>query len=97
MVRWSNQAKRDLRRIFDYIAQDSPHYAKKVTQEIAAKTGILEQLPRIGRVVPEVGDDNVRELSIYTYRIFYETRDNNVEVLAVIHKRRMIKTEDIGK
>ena len=62
MVKWSHQAGRDLRRIFDYIAQDSPHYARKVTQEIAAKTGVLNELPRIGKMMPEVGDDDIREL-----------------------------------
>ena len=56
MVAWSHQARRDLRRIFDYIAQDSLHYARKVTQEIAARIGILNELPRIGRTVPE-GED----------------------------------------
>ena len=62
MVKWSHQARRDLRRIFDYIAQDSPHYARKVTREIAAKTGVLNEPPRIGKMMPEVGDDDIREL-----------------------------------
>ena len=62
MVKWSHQARRDLRRIFDYIAQDSPHYVRKVTREIAAKTGVLNELPRVGKVTPEVGDDDIREL-----------------------------------
>ena len=98
MVKWSHQARRDLRRIFDYIAQDSPHYAKKVTREIAARTGVLNELPRIGKMTPEVGDDDIRELSICTYRILYEIQDNGaVEILAVIHKRRTMKTEDIER
>ena len=62
VVKWSHQARRDLRRIVDYIAQDSPHYARKVTQEIAARTGVLNELPRIGKMMPEVGDDDIREL-----------------------------------
>ena len=33
------------------------------------KTGVLTELPRIGRAVLEVGDDSVRELSLYSYRI----------------------------
>ena len=57
MVKWSHQANRDLRRIFDYIAQDSPHYARKVTQEIAAKTGVLNG--ESGKMTPEVGDDDI--------------------------------------
>ena len=98
MVKWSHQAKRDLRRIFDYIAQDAPHYARKVTEDIAARTGILDELPRIGKMTPEVGDEDLRELSIYTYRIVYQIQDNDaVEILAVVHKRRAIRTEDIAR
>lgn len=41
MVIWSDPAKADLRHIFEYIAHDSHHYAKKVTQEIVAKTGVI--------------------------------------------------------
>ena len=62
VVKWSHQARRDLRRIFDYIVQDSPHYVRKVTREIAAKTGVLNEPPRIGKMMPEVGDDDIREL-----------------------------------
>ena len=98
MVKWSHQARRDLRRIFDYIAQDSPHYARKVTQEIAARTGVLNELPRIGKMTPEVGDDHIRELSIYTYRVLYEIQDDGaVEILAIVHKRRAMKSEDVER
>jgi len=34
MVIWSEPAKADLRSIHDFIAHDSQHYAKKVTQDI---------------------------------------------------------------
>lgn len=89
MVRWSDPAKADLKAIHDYIARDSTHYAKKVTQELVEKTGVLAELPRLGRVVPELGDDKVREIPAYSYRILYEIKpDNDIVVLAVIHKRR---------
>ncbi len=50
MVVWSDPAREDLRSIHDYIAHDSSHYAKKVTQEIREKTDILDDLPQIGKV-----------------------------------------------
>ena len=92
---WSEPAKADLRHIFEYIAHDSHHYAKKVTQEIADKTAVLNELPHIGRAVPEVGDDSVRELSLYTYRIIYEISGPDVYILAVAHKRRELKSQDV--
>jgi plasmid stabilization system protein ParE len=63
MVIWSDPAKADLRSIHDFIAHDSPHYAKKVAQDISAKTDTLEEHPRLGRVVPELGNEAIRELS----------------------------------
>ena len=75
MVIWSEPAKTDLRSIHDFIAHDSRHYAKKVTQDIREKADILDQLPKLGKTVPEVRDEKVRELSLYSYRIIYEIKD----------------------
>ena len=54
MVIWSEPARVDPRSIHDFIGHDSSHYAKKVTEDITAKTDILDDLPRMGRVVPEL-------------------------------------------
>ena len=97
MVRWSDQAKADLRAIHNFIGRDSGHYAKKVTQDIVEKSETLSELPRIGRVVPELGDDSVREIPAYSYRILYEVTSVDVVILAVIHKRRDLNTTGIGR
>jgi toxin ParE1/3/4 len=96
VVRWSDPAKADLKAIHDYIARDSTHYAKKVTQVIVEKTGVLTELPRLGRVVPELGDVNVREIPAYSYRILYEIESgDDINVLAVIHKRRDLSPDEV--
>ena len=64
MVNWSVPARNDLKQIHDYIANDSKYYARKVTQEIVAKIGTLTEFPEIGRVVPEISDQNIRELIV---------------------------------
>ena len=97
MVIWSEPAKADLRSIHDFIAHSSRHYARKVSQDIAVKTDILDELPRVGRVVPELGDEAIRELSLYSYRILYEIRDQRVFILAVVHKRRDLQPEMIER
>ncbi len=88
MVRLSEPAKRDLKQIHDYIASDSKFYAKKVTQSIVEKTENLEDFPKMGRVVPEIGDENVRELFVYSYRVIYEISLDGIEILAIIHGKR---------
>ncbi len=88
MVKWSAPAKRDLKQIHDYIAKDSKYYAKKVSQNIVAATEKLNEFPEIGRIVPEIGDTNVRELFVYSYRLIYEISTDSIEILAIIHGKR---------
>jgi len=45
--------------------------------------------------VPEIGDDSVRELSLYTYRIVYEIGGPDVYILAVAHKRQELQAGEI--
>ena len=88
MVKWSVPARNDLKQIHDYIAKDSKYYARKVIQEIVAKTETLTELPEIGRIVSEVSDQNIRELIVYSYRLIYEMSGAGIEILAIIHGRR---------
>jgi len=97
MVIWSDPAKADLRSIHDFIAHDSTHYAKKVSQDIAAKPDVLDELPRMGKVVPELGNEAIRELSLYSYRIIYEIMEPDIVVLAIIHKRRDFQPEMVER
>ncbi len=98
MVKWTDHAKSQVRHIHDHIAQDSPLYAKRVSEALVKKTIGLDELPRKGRKVPELNVDAVRELSLYSYRILYEIKsDVLIEVLAVIHKRQHLEAEEIPR
>ena len=92
MVKWSLPARNDLKQIHDYIAKDSRYYARNVIQEIVAKTETLAELPEIGRTVPEIRDQNIKELIVYSYRLIYEISEFGVEILAIIHGRRDFKS-----
>ena len=96
MVKWTGHANSQLRHVHDYIAQDSPLYAKRVSEALVKKTIGLDELPRKGKKVPEMNVDAVRELSLYSYRILYEIKsDALIEVLAIIHKRQHLESENI--
>ena len=97
MVKWTRHAKKQLRHIHNYIAEDSPFYAKRVSEALVKKTIGLDDLPRKGRVVPELNEDVVRELYLYSYRILYEIKPNLIEILAVIHKRRHLQIDEISR
>jgi plasmid stabilization system protein ParE len=95
MVKWTDHALAQLRHIHDYIAHDSPLYAKRVSDAMVRKTVGLDELPYQGRKVPELNEEHIRELGLYSYRIIYEIKTNHVEILAVIHKRRDFAPEDL--
>lgn len=95
MVIWTKPARTDLKHIHDFIAKGSKHYAQKVAQEIREKTNILNRLPHIGKMVPEVNKPEIQELHIYSYRIMYELKSDHFYVLTVIHKRQDFSAEDL--
>lgn len=97
MVKWTNHALAQLRHIYDYIAQDSPLYAKRVAAALVRKTFLLNELPRLGHKVQELDEDNVRELSQYSYRILYEIKATHIDILAVIHRRRDFQAGEIPR
>lgn len=97
MVKWTDHAKSQLRHIHDYIAQDSAHYAKRVTQALVSKSLTMDGFPLTGKIVAELKDESVREISLYSYRILYEIKTDHIEVLAVIHKRRDLQADDIPR
>lgn len=97
VIVWSRPARTDLQSIHHHIANDSPRYATRVIQDIVDKVGNLVSLPRIGRVVPEIGEETVREIGMYSYRIIYELRADTLYVHGVIHKRRDFKPEDLPR
>ncbi len=97
MVVWAQQAVVDLRSIHDFIARDSRYYAKKVVHDIREIVDELNGLPKMGRIVPELNEEDVRELFLYSYRIIYEIKDEVIFVLAVVHQRRNLKDENIPR
>lgn len=97
MVIWSHDAKRHLRELHDFIARDSKIYAQRVADEIVTRSLQLDNLPLRYHMMAELGDEAVREFSIYSYRVIFEILPDHVAVLAVVHKRRDIGPEDIQR
>lgn len=83
-VRWSRPALADLRRIREYIAQDSPTRAASVVSRLRAAALGLEQFPRRGRS----GDhEGTRELVVarMPYIVVYRIDGNEIVILRVLH------------
>ena len=83
----------DVLHIRDYIAADSPRYARIVAERIFSSVDRLIAFPLSGRVVPELGDPRLREVIDAPYRIVYRVRDDVLEILTVVHSAQLFPTD----
>lgn len=95
MVIWTPRARNDLKAIHDYISQDAPINAKSVIRDILDKAASISEHPYTGKVVSELNDPNLREVSAHSWRIVYHLRNQQVYIVTLIHKRRMVSTIDL--
>ena len=84
-VYWTDTAVAHLQVIHDYIALDSPEYAKRVVDRLTRRSQQIAEFPQSGRIVPEMSDENIREVIEGNYRIIYLIKPEQIDVLAVIH------------
>ena len=91
-VVWSPEAIEDLQSIAEYIQRDSEFYARAVVTKILDVTRSIKDFPLIGRIVPELENENIRERFIYSYRLVYQIKKQQIFIVAVIHGRRLFAT-----
>ncbi len=90
-VEWSPEATEDIESIAEYIARDSEFYARAIVSKILAVSRKIPEQALIGRIVPEIGDKNVRERFVYSYRLIYRIKGCTITILAVIHGKRLLE------
>lgn len=76
-VKISDEAKLAIKDIFNYLSKISKDYANRMINEIYNKIYDLQNMPYIGRYVPELMDKNYRELICENYRIIYFVSEKN--------------------
>jgi len=80
----------DLQNIRNYIAENNPQTADRFVIDLYdSVTKQLGQFPRLGRIIPERGDPDFREIIRGSYRVMYRVKRNFVEVQSVIHSKRL--------
>lgn len=89
-VEWSPLARDELNEIIDYIAQDSIEYAVSFYKEVHKKVQDLITFPKMGRIVPELDDPNIREVLLKNYRIIYKILEVKLQIVRVLHGSRIL-------
>jgi toxin ParE1/3/4 len=87
-VVWTPGARDGLDESLAFIAEDSPQAAERVLEVVLDAADSLQILAHRGRVVPEIADEIVREVFVFSYRLMYEIAENEVRILAFVHGAR---------
>ena len=59
-VHWTDTAQRHLDSIYNYIAQNSTEYAKRMVDRLTRRSQQISSHPLSGRIVPEYEMDQIR-------------------------------------
>ena len=84
----SRQARRELKEIWQYIADDSPAAADRLLETFEEKLRFLESQPFAGERRPDLGDPEYRVFSAGSYVIFYRLHGRKVMISHVRHGAR---------
>lgn len=95
-INWTRIAAEDLKSIYDYIARDSKRYAKIQIIRVKSRTQILKSHPQSGKIVPELEQPDIRELTEGNYRIIYKILDDTrIDILTIHHSARDLTTRKL--
>jgi toxin ParE1/3/4 len=88
-VIFAPRAERDLQSITFRIARfSSADIAERFGNRLIDRAVTLATLPERGRIVPELGQPDIREIIFKSYRIVYRIRGTCVEVIRFWHAAR---------
>lgn len=93
ILKWTEAAAQDIVSIAEFISRDSEFYAEVVVKKIIEKIKSLPDSPEIGRVVPEVDDEKIRERFVYSYRIVYQITPHILWIVAIFHGKQLVESK----
>lgn len=97
-VRWTRQALLDMEHIADYIARDSEKFVSIQVERFFDAGKKVEHQIRIGKIVPELQNESIREIIEGYYRIVYRiVNDQQADILTVHHSRRLLSNNPAFK
>jgi toxin ParE1/3/4 len=95
-VTWSPLADEQVDNAIEYIAADRPSVALDWLEKLLHDVEPLAHFPDLGRVVPELQRDEIREILVAPYRVIYRRGESTVEIVALHHESREFEAMRIG-
>ena len=91
-VHWTETAESHLAAIHQHISLDSVAYAQRMVDRLTRRSQQIAEFPYSGRAVPEYEMESLREVIEGPYRIIYLVKSDQLDVIAVIHEARDLRT-----
>ncbi len=92
---WSPLALDRVEEIVEYIALNRPQAARDWVGGLFGTVHTLAMFPEKGRVVPEGGRADIRELICQRYRVIYTLDPTRGAILTVRHGRRILDLKEV--
>lgn len=94
-VHWTETAMVHLDSIYAYIAADSERYALRTVDRITRRSMQIAEQPFSGRMVPEISLEKIREVIEGPYRILYQIKQDQIDIIAVFHGARRFPWSEV--
>ena len=94
-ITWAPQSKRRAGEYGEHIAQDNEEAAYAWLVGIFEEVERLKDFPEQGRVVPEIGRPDVREIFYMSHRIIYKIGSRRIRIVTIRHGRQLLDKKEI--
>lgn len=93
-LNWTELSINDLINIAEFISKDSAKYSVIQIKRIRERARLLKTQPFLGRIVPEINNEFVRELILGNYRIIYKIiSEERIDILTIHHSAKLLRIE----
>lgn len=96
-LHWSTRALERVSEAADYLARYDAEAAEAWVEGLFARVEQVAVFPRMGRIVPELRREAIREVFYTQYRVIYKIQPERVEVLTVRHMRQHFDEGELGE
>ena len=88
-ILWTRESLTNLADIEAFISEDNPEKAIEFINYLITQCDRLIQNPYSGRVVPEISNNDIRELIVKKYRIVYRIKKHEIQILTVFESHKL--------
>jgi toxin ParE1/3/4 len=93
---WSELAAGQVDEALAYIVADDAAAAQRWFEQLLERVEALRRFPDAGRVVPELGRDEIREVLVGSCRVIYRRSEAAIEIAVVRHQARKFDVDELA-